>query len=773
MKKLTNGSIAPLVCALGMTGPQLALAQDSGGSSSAFALEEILVTAQRRTQNIQDVANSITALSGADLDALGKVGFEDYISGIGGVGFTRNGNGSIKVGLRGISAVAQDQYAFASTVSTTGLYLDDVAIQGAGALPDLNLYDLQRIEVLKGPQGTLYGEGAMGGAIKLITNKPDLSGFEAKAEGSVISIDNADLGYRARGAVNIPIVEDRVAARIVGSTEERKGFIDNVATGEDGVNDADIWSLRGSLLAQVTDKFSVELLAMHDQQEADGFPQQVDNLGDLETDLIDDEYNDLEINLYALTLKYDLGFAELTSVTSYFEQERDFSVRTPLSIDEIILPAIGLPPFGFSDNEVLGIYDDTETWSQEIRLVSPGDEVLDWTLGVFYRDRDRDVCTYYDAPAAQDLNDFLPLIGLGALQFPPTTFNCEVTPPTGLDILNRTATESYEQFAIYGEVSWEFAERWELTLGARYFDEEVEFTDNQNAFGLFSFLGVPQATNETTDSDTLVKAGISWRPNDDQLYYFNVAEGFRSGGSNLNAADTTDPDRFRAFDSDDLINYELGAKTSWLDGRLVLNGAVFYTEWSDVQTEIFVPAVTVEAVAVLTSGGDAEITGAELEINYLPTEYLSLGLAATVQDTEFTDPAADANIREDSQLPNAPDLTTSLFAQYTMPTSFGDLFGRVAYRYVDEQRTVVEPAVPLVFGYDDDTTILDDYEVVDLTIGLSTERWYITGFVTNLTDERYALDFGYGQSFVLTGGNPDMTSVGTPRTYGLTVGTTF
>ena len=179
MKKIANGSVAPLICALGIGGPQVVLAQDADGSG--FVLEEILVTAQRRTQNIQDVANSITALSGADLDALGKVGFEDYISGVGGVGFTRNGNGSVKIGLRGVSAVAQDQYAFASTVSTTGLYLDDVAIQGAGALPDLNLYDLQRIEVLKGPQGTLYGEGAMGGAIKVITNKPELSGFAAKA----------------------------------------------------------------------------------------------------------------------------------------------------------------------------------------------------------------------------------------------------------------------------------------------------------------------------------------------------------------------------------------------------------------------------------------------------------------------------------------------------------------------------------------------------------------------------------------------------------------
>ena len=150
-----------------------------------------------------------------------------------------------------------------------------------------------------------------------------------------------------------------------------------------------------------------------------------------------------------------------------------------------------------------------------------------------------------------------------------------------------------------------------------------------------------------------------------------------------------------------------------------------------------------------------------------------MGLALTAQDAEFSDPSAEANVADGSQLPNAPDLTASGFVQYTRSLGIGDVFGRLEWRYVDEQRTVVEPAVPLVFGYDDDTTILDSYDVGNFTLGLRTDRWYVTGFVHNLTDERYALDYGYGQSFVISGGNPNMTAVGTPRTYGLTVGTSF
>ncbi|MEM9621214.1 MAG: TonB-dependent receptor [Pseudomonadota bacterium] len=741
-------------------------------AQDGFVIEEMIVTAQRRSQSIQSVANSIEAIAGDDLDELQKVGLEDYINSIAGAGFTRNANGSVKVGLRGISAIAQDEYAFSSTTSTTGMYLDDVAVQGAGALPDLNLYDLQRIEVLKGPQGTLYGEGAMGGAIKLILNKPDLNEFTVKGEITGIDTKGADLGHRVRGAVNIPLVEGRLAARIVGSQESRKGWIDNIATGEDGVNDIESWSLRVALLAQITDAFSAELLVMHDQQDVAGFGQEVDILGDLETNLLEKEYNDTEFDIYALTLKYDLGFAELTSISSWFERERDFAQRVPFSIDEFILPLAMLPPLGFSANETLSVYEEVDTLSQELRLVSQGDSLLDWTVGAFYRDRDRDVCTPYDSPGGFALNGLLGSLGLGALALPQTTFDCERLPITGLDIFNRTAEETFEQFAVYGEINWAFTDTLELTAGARYFDEEVEFTDDQLAFSVFSFLTVPASTNSTSDSDVLFKLGLSWAPADNQLYYVNVAEGFRSGGANLNATITTDPGRFRTFESDDLINYELGAKTSWFDDQLTLNATLFYSDWSDIQSDILVPAITTPTVSVLTEGGDAEIQGAEVQLNYRSSNWL-MGLSATLQDASFTDPAPNANIVEDSQLPNAPDLTASAFARYSHDMRMGELFAHLEYRYVDEQRTEVEPVIPTSPLYDDDLTILDSYDVINLTLGLRAERWHVTAFVQNLTDERYAVDYGYGLSFFVGGFNPNMTALGTPRTVGLTIGAEF
>ncbi len=748
-------------------------AQNQASSSDGeLVIDEIIVTAQRREQSIQDVANSIDAITGSELDTLNKTNFEDYITGIGGVGFTRSGSASVKIGMRGVSALAQDDYAFGGTVSTAGLYLNDVPIQGAGAVPDLNIYDLQRVEVLKGPQGTLYGEGAMGGAIKMILNQPNLNDFEAKAEATVIRTENADVGYRVRGAVNIPLVEDKWAARIVGSTDSKPGFIDNVATGEDGVNDTDTWSLRASVLGQVTDRFSVEVLLLHDELDLDALGNTREGLGDLETDLLENEFNNVETDLYALTLKYDFDFAQLTSVSSWHTQDREISQRTPFGIDEALLPGFGLPPFGFSDNETLEAFDEAETFSQEIRLVSSGDNKLDWSVGAFYRDRDRELCTFYDSPAAIPFNQFVTAIGADVLAFPPTTFNCEVTPSSGFDLTNRTASEEYEQLAFYGEINWEFVDNFELTVGARYFDEEVTFKDQQDGYGLLSFFTAPENTSKTSEDDVLLKLGLAWTPSDDQLYYLNVAEGFRSGGPNLQAIVTTDPERYRNFESDELVNYELGAKTTWLDGRLTLNGAVFYSEWNDVQSLVFVPAITSELIGVITTGGDAEITGIEAQLTFLATDNFSGGLSITAQDAEFTDPTPESNIVSGSQLPNAPDLTASLYAQYTQPVSFGQWFGRLEYLYVDEQRTVVEPVFIASPPYDDETTILPSYDVMTLTLGLRAENWYVTAFARNLTDERYGLDYGYATAF-LFGSNPDLTSVGTPRTYGLTVGYDF
>lgn len=734
-------------------------AQAEESPDAAAKVEEIVVTAQRRAQSIQDVANSIEAVAGDKLDELGQVGFEDYVTSIGGVGFTKSASGSTKIGIRGVSAVTQNDYAVAATVSTVGVYVDDVPVQGNGTLPDLNLYDLQRVEVLKGPQGTLYGDGAMGGAIKMILNEPNLAEFEGKAEATFLQSRNGDPGNRLRGVVNIPLVENVLAARIVGSTEDRKGWIDNVATGEQGVNDTKSWSARASVLGQITDAFSIELLFLHDEQKQDGFPEAVDYLGDLQTDLLENQFNHAKVDIYALTLKYDLGFAELSSVSSKFEKYRVFSSR----FTSFAMPLV----FGGFASENFKFEDDEDTFSQEVRLSSVNGETFKWTAGLFYRDRQRDVCGSYSSPDPQ-----VPAL------FPVAVPVCSFLPDSGYNVALRKAAESYEQKAVFGELNWTFLQDLELTLGARYFEEEVGFTDAQYTFGPLAAFSAPPQTNRISNQDPLFKIGLGWSLNDDAMVYFNVAEGFRSGGANLGASGTTDPQKYAAFDPDTLINYELGLKSSWMERRLTFNGALYFSDWSDVQAYANVPAAVAlpsssGTVSLLTSAGDAQVKGVELLLSYRATEQLSVGLTSNYQETEFVRITPGANIANGSELPNAPDLTGSMFAEYQLPFSSGEFFGRLDYRYVDSQRTVVELSVS-PSGYSDAATVLSSYDVADFTFGFRKADWSATVFVNNLTDERYAV--GLGNRFfngTPATRNPNMRSVGEPRTMGVTIGYKF
>src|SRR5437868_3464376 len=374
----------------------------TAGQERSLALEEVIVTAQRREQDVQDVANSLQVITGEQIDTLGQVEFEDYISTISGVGFNKSGEGSNKIALRGISSFTENRYGVTDSVSTVGLYIDEIPLAGAGSLPDLALFDLRRIEVLKGPQGTLYGEGAMGGAIRMITNAPEFDAFSGKTVATLSSTEHGGVNYQARGMVNLPLAQDRVAMRIVGSYRDDSGFIDNVTTGERDLNSLRQWSVRALLRAQVTDNFSVDLFQLHDDQRLDGLNRQTIGLDDFKTDLHENEYSDNTVDVSALTLRYDFGFAALSSVSSYFKTERNFSSRFPVGLDGF-LALFGLPAVG-SVSESLGFEDHPETFTQELRLVSQGDQRVDWVAGAFYRDRDRRICAPADAPAAANAN---------------------------------------------------------------------------------------------------------------------------------------------------------------------------------------------------------------------------------------------------------------------------------------------------------------------------------------------------------------------------------
>jgi iron complex outermembrane recepter protein len=741
--------------------PAAAAAETRRNADDNFALEEVVVTAQRREQGIQDVANSLEVITGGQLDTLGQVEFEDYMGTISGVGFSKSGEGSNKIGLRGISSFTENRYGVTDSVSTVGLYIDEIPLAGAGSLPDLALFDLSRIEVLKGPQGTLYGEGAMGGAIRMITNAPDLAAFSGKTEATLSSTEHGGVNYQARGMVNLPLAQDRVAMRIVGSYRDESGFIDNVTTGEKGLNGLQQWSVRALLRAQVTDNFSVDLFHLHDDQRLDGLNRQTLGLDDFKTDLHENEYSDNKVDVSALTLRYDFGFAALSSVSSYFKTERNFSSRFALGLDTF-LPLFGVPAVG-SVSESLGFEDRPETFTQELRLVSQGDQRFDWVAGAFYRDRDRRICAPADAPAA-NANVALNAAGLGALAFPVTTTACEIPPPSGLDTLETHTRETYEQLALYAETNFALTDRWELTVGARWFDEEVGVTSQNLFFGPLAAFNAPALSAKVSSSDVLFKGGLSWALSDNHLIYVNASQGFRSGAPNLNSVYLGG--QFAQYDSDSLWNYELGNKSTWFDGRLITNAAVYYLDWSDIQSARFIFSPILRGpVTVFANAGSAEIRGLDLQLTAKLTADLELGASVNLQDSEFTQVEADTFIVEGSSLPNAPDLTAYAYAQYSMPIARGSGFVRLDYRFVDEQTQL-----PVMIGNVSDPRRLRSYSVGNLYVGYEADRWYLTAFVNNVADKRAYVGL---DTIVTRGTIPDTAALIQPRMVGMTVGFNF
>lgn len=690
-----------------------------------MALEEIVVTANRREQDVQEVPASVQVLSGRVLDQLGANDFEDYLNAISGVGMTRSGSGTVKAGVRGVSNVIGSDSGVGDSTSAVGLYLNDVPIQGSGPLPDMALYDVQRIEVLKGPQGTLYGEGAMGGAIKMILTPPEPGVFSTRAEGGVSVTEDGGTNYEVKGVVNLPLIDERMAARLVASYRDDGGFVDNTFTNRDDVDSSTTLNFRGLLTWSLTDALSAEVLALHQDFDQDDFGEVVAGLGDLQSNLPEDRYHNVDFDLYALTLKYDLGGAELVSSSSYWQNERQqfYRAGTVGYFLNFTLEPFGLPLVAPADPQGFTLFLDQQAFTQELRLSSTGDERIDWAVGAFYRSARQNSTGYDTVVNFQAINDAMQSAGT----FPPSAlFESSYE-------FESKINEQFKQTALFGEVDIGLTDRLDLKLGARWFEEDLDLYQRSEGLNLVALdlegLGIPNPdiSNASAKDDNVIgRAGLSYRLSDDKMLYTLVSQGFRSGGPNFNAglSGTTVPDLFK---SDSLINYEIGAKTTWLDGRLIANASVYFIDWSDVQVR-----VSGATTAYIDNAGKAEVRGGELQLIAAPADRWQLGLNLGLLQSELTSLAPGASGRIGSELPNAPETTGSAYVQYKWPLAvWGDAHVRADYLYVGEQTMELLP----VSGPTDDY-YLDAYDIGRVQAGVENDRWGAFVFADNIWNER-------------------------------------
>lgn len=670
---------------------------------------EIVVTAQKREQQLQDVPAAVSALSEARLEELGGTQLRDVADTIPGLELQSDRAGETRTSIRGISEIG-------GGAVSVGVYIDEIPVSTFTAEGvNLQTFDVDRLEILRGPQGTLYGEGSLGGTIRIITNKPDSTAFAANLEATGLTIDHGGSGLQASGMVNVPLVEGLAALRGVALWRDMPGWIDNVPTGRTNVNDEQ--SFTGRISLRVTPASGLILDASYIRQDVDsGGPSSGDD--QFRNFAGTPEPRSDSFDLLNLTAAYDLGGATLTSATGYFDRSslssNDFTAVAPL------LSLIFGAPISTAR---ITRPNDQRVFSQEVRIVSDAAGRLDWTIGAFYK------------------HDELVIA------------NSTVTSPAlPVSVFELRVDETATQWAVFGEVDFALTPRLHAVAGLRYFSEDRDIRSTIS--GLLPLLLSGASANDlpVNSSEDVLTAKFSayYEASDDVLVYGTASSGFRAGGINPNAF--LFPGAPTSFGPETLWNYELGARTSWFGNRLIVNLAVFDIEWDDV----IVNAISGDPLfSFSVNGGKAHSRGAELELLATPTRGLQIDATATFTDAEIdetrpigtTPLAATAGAR----LPFVPRHRLHAGAQYRFPIAAGlDMRFRVDASHVGRTYSGIDNAA---------TGINEPYGKLDLRVSLLGRSWEATAFVDNLTDARGEL--------AATGPGTSLTIP--PRTFGLTL----
>lgn len=789
-------------CILGLASPTLAFAA-APPAERDDVIASIIVTAQKREAALQDVPFSVAAANEQQIRDAGANNVAELARNFAGLTITDLGPGQSQVAIRGISAGQVVRDLVGGVKESVGVYLDESSISQALFTPDLDLFDLERFEVLRGPQGTLFGAGSSAGTVRYITRQPQLGDFEGAAEAGLFTGTDSDFGGQLRGAINLPI-GDTMAARLVGYYNELAGFIDafyparNV---DEDVNSGEKYGARVALLIQPSENLSITPRIVYQQLETDGYPR-IDTysiLGNPFTTTeppvtpgergqvrqlregIDDEFK-----LADLRIEMVFGGVTLTSITSY--TDRDVVVVRDAG------PLTGSITYGTFNGSPAQVRFDSplidttnlEAFSQEVRFASDTGGAFEWLIGAFYQDIDRKY--------GQDL----PTPGYDALLtsrgLPPSSgFNAPPDTP-----YYSTVPFNFEQLAVFGEGTYRFTDQWSVTAGVRYYDFEE---DRELTFaGAFADVGYTQQPGSTSSDGFSPRLILSFEPNEDVLLTAQVARGFRLGGINdpLNLPLCAPPDLVTyggqpTFDDETVLNYELGAKTQLADGRVTLNGAVFYSDIDDLQ--VIADAGSCSSRIVLNA--QAESIGAEVELFARLNASWDVGLSATYVQAEITETRADATgapiagIRDGNRLPTSPELQLSASTTYTWP-AFDTTDGFVNFTYqhsgssytqladqeppfgtVDSNPATPAPGffpfgAPTISGFAFDPE-LPSYDIGNLRLGLRSDAWEAAAFVNNLWDERafLSLDRERGSR----GRVGYLTNM--PRTYGISLRVNF
>ena len=775
-------------------------------TSAGPILEEIIVTAQKREMNIQDVPISLQALDTAKLTALGISDFKDYVLQLPSVSYKTQGPGLNNIYMRGVSDGGDGNQSGAAP--SVGVYLDEQPVTSIASSLDVHIYDIARIEALAGPQGSLFGASSQAGTLRIISNQPKMGVTEARIDIGGMFTEEGDPSNNQEGMINIPL-GDKAALRLVGWRIDEGGYIDNVAgtrtyntdtsvsvynggvaaivpgvtrtattdnrtsvSGDprgtiarpaEDINELEKYGIRALLKVDLNDNWSATAGIFYQNMKTEGvWDHDPDSLGvdgnpigDYNIQRFYEDSKQDEFIQYSLVLKGNINdVVELTYAGSYLDRTVDYvNDYTEYAIAQTYVPyyvcdGTSVGPVNNTDCTSLDQFvvenEQMTRQTHELRITSLGDGPISYTLGVFWNEFKNDFTLEYVQPGMS----------------PSLIVNIPGTDGTNLHYMTDQVRID-RQKAVFGEITYAFNDQWSVTFGGRWYETQQELVGFAT-FGPAAFGGTigGNPNYEVDDSDFLKKFNLTWRMNDDAMLYVTRSEGFRPGGVNRDES----LQRFNAliYHSDFVTSYEGGFKTTWMDGRLRFNGALYVLSWEDMLYTIYDYSLS-PCCGSTYNLGDAETKGVELDVTFAATEALTLTgamsyiSAKTVEDLLL--PNTTLVVPKGQRLPNVPRWKGNMTARYEFTVGNYDAFAEMTYIYYDDTTNRIRPADVLF-------NTQDDYSLINLRAGMSMGPWNVTAFLDNATDKIADISVDarvYGTS----------TQINRPRSFGVKVGYSF
>ncbi len=719
-----------------------AFAADEASRSAVTTVEEVVVTAQKREQTLIDIPQSISVVSGETLETQQATNFSDYLKLVPGLQLVQATPGQGRLVLRGVNA--------GGVASTVAVYMDETPFGSSSALVnggvlagDFDTFDVSRIEVLRGPQGTLYGASSLGGLLKFVTNAPDTSGYSAKGQVALEDTKGGDLSYRTTAVVNIPLSQT-VAVRASGFYRKDGGFIDSIGTGgsdvESDINDGKVYGGRASLLFKPSDAFDLRLTAMAQDIKADASGEVESDPDTLKTlygrptlSQFVPSFSDIKYRVYNGVLNYDFGAATLTSSTSYS------SLKQSKRDDATFLSPLIELVFGEPNELYLGQDTNNEKWTQEVRLASNPGSAFDWLVGGYFTDEKGLIYQEYVAVQPGTLTELttLPLLA-------------------ELNLYSR-----YKEYAGFANATFHLGERFDVDVGGRYSHNKQSAT--QEAAGVLAG-GTPVASDlRSSDNVFTYSLAPKFKLDEHRSLYARLANGYRPGGPNVipPSAPAGTP---ASFAPDTVTSYEAGYKGESADHRFSLDVSAYHIDWKGIQL-----LTVVNNFGINANGADAKSNGVEFNATARLTSGLTLSANGAYTDAKLSGDTGDlVGGKKGDQLPFTPKVSLGLNGDYSWTIDGKEAYVGASLRVMGKQTAAYDADFQAANGRQRKVA---SYEVVDLRAGISFGQVELEAYVKNLTDS----DGKTSTSAVTSSGLPIYpdgaigTGVIRPRTIGVSL----